>query len=56
MNILCNPVCCSFSVFNMEPLAGSVTDNSAQFCLVADPTYSEQEVANSEISFVILEK
>jgi len=56
MNILCNPVCCSFSVFNMEPLAGSVPDNSAQFCLVADPTYSEQEVANSEISFVILEK
>jgi len=65
LNIMCNPVCCSFSVFNVESSSSSSAENSAteksagecfQPSLVADSTYSEEEVANSEISFVLLEK
>jgi len=64
LNIMCNPACCSFSVFNVESSnsapsteksAESASDSS-QLSLVADSTYSEEEVANSEISFVLLEK
>ena len=65
LDIMCNPVCCSFSVFNVESSSSSSAENSAteksagecfQPSLVADSTYSEEEVANSEISFVLLEK